>query len=88
MDPYKIIIKPVTTEATFNLIEDDHENKLVFIVNRKANKHQIKWAIETLYNVKVVKVNTLITPRGEKKAFIKLAPKYKAIDLATKLGLF
>jgi len=88
MDPYKIIKKPVATEATFNLIEDEHENKLVFIVNRKANKNQIKWAIEKLYNVKVVKVNTLITPSGEKKAFIKLAPTHKAIDLATKLGLF
>ena len=83
---YKIIKKPLITEKTFDLIEK--ENKLVFIVNRKANKNQIKRAIERLHNVKVIKVNTLITPKGEKKAFVKLHPEYSAQDIAIDLGIF
>ena len=83
---YKIIKKPLITEKTFDLIEK--ENKLVFIVDRKANKNQIKRAIEKLHNVKVIKVNTLITSKGEKKAFVKLHPEYSAQDIAIDLGIF
>jgi len=83
---YKIIKKPLITEKTFDLIEK--ENKLVFIVNRQANKNQIKRAIEKLHNVKVIKVNTMITPKGEKKAFVKLHPEYSAQDIAIDLGIF
>lgn len=83
---YKIIKKPLITENTFNLIEN--ENKLVFYVDRKANKNQIKKAIERIHKVKVIKVNTLITPRGEKKAYIKLHPDNSASDLAIDLGIF
>jgi large subunit ribosomal protein L23 len=83
---YKIIKKPLVTEKTFDLIEK--ENKLVFIVDRKANKNQIKKAIEKIHNVKVIRVNTMITPKGEKKAFIKLHPEYSAQDIAIDLGIF
>ena len=83
---YKIIKKPLITEKTFDLIEK--ENKLVFIVNRNVNKSQIKRAIERIHNVKVIKVNTMITPQGEKKAFIKLHPDYSAQDIAIDLGIF
>jgi large subunit ribosomal protein L23 len=68
------------------LIEE--ENKLVFIVNKKANKRVIKSAIEKLYDVKCSKVNTLITPKGEKKAFIRLAPEFNASEIANKIGIF
>jgi len=83
---YKIIIKPLVTENTFDLIE--RENKLVFYVERKANKNQIKTAIERIHNVKILKVNTLITPNGRKKAFVKLHPDNSAADLAIDLGIF
>jgi len=83
---YKIIKRPLITEKTFDLIE--RENKLVFIVKRHANKNQIKRAIEKLHNVKVIKVNTIITPKGEKKAFVKLHPEYSAQDIAIDLGIF
>ncbi len=83
---YKIIKRPLITEKTFDLIE--RENKLVFIVNKSANKNQIKRAIENIYNVKVIGVNTLITSKGEKKAFIKLHPDYSAQDIAIELGIF
>ncbi len=85
VDPYKILIRPLHTEKAIMKIE--RENTLVFIVDRRATKHQIKEAIEKVFNVKVLRVNTLITSRGEKKAYIKLAPEYKADEIATRLGL-
>ncbi|MHA1126221.1 MAG: 50S ribosomal protein L23 [Promethearchaeota archaeon] len=83
---YSVIKKPLITEKTFDLIE--RENKLVFIVNRTSNKSEIKRAVEKIHNVKVIKVNTLITPKGEKKAFIKLHPDNSAQDIAIDLGIF
>lgn len=86
MSYQKIIKRIVVTQDTVSLIEK--ENKLTFIVDINATKHQIKEAVEKLYGVKVEKVNTLITPRGEKKAFVKLKPEYSASELAVKLGVF
>ncbi len=85
MKPHEIILYPLMTESATRLIEE--ENKLVFIVNIKARKADIKRAVEELYNVKVSKVNVLITPKGQKKAFVKLHPDYKATDVAIKLGI-
>jgi large subunit ribosomal protein L23 len=65
----------------------EKENKLVLIVNLKASKNDVKKAVEELYEVEVEKVNLLITPQGEKKAFVKLHPNYKATDIAIKLGI-
>ncbi len=86
MDPTDVLIRPIITESTFDLIES--ENKLVFIVNKKANKHLIKVAIEKLYDVKCLNVNTMITPHGEKKAFIRLDPGSSASEVANKIGIF
>ena len=80
------ILYPLITEGTVNLIES--ENKLTFITKLSANKPTIKKAVEKLYGVKVKKVNLLITPNGEKKAFVKLTADNKASDLAIKLGIF
>jgi len=63
------------------------ENKLIFIVSMKSTKKQIKKAIEEMFKVKVIKVNTLITPKGTKKAYISLSIDTPAIDVATQLGL-
>jgi len=84
MDPYKIIKYPINTEKAVRLMEA--ENKMLFSVDRKANKNQIKEAIEALFKVKVLKVNTLITLKG-KRAWVKLSPDTPAMDIATKLGL-
>jgi len=83
-DPYSIIKYPLSTEKAIRLIET--ENKLTFIVDKKAKKPEIKKAIEELFKVKVTKVNTLIY-KGKKKAYIKLSPETPAIDVATQLGL-
>lgn len=85
MDPYETILYPLMTEVTSRILET--ENKLVFVVNVRANKVDVKRAVEELYEVRVDNVNTLITPRGEKKAFVKLHPDYKAVDVAIKLGI-
>ncbi len=85
MDRYETIKYPVMTEVTSRILEA--ENKLVFIVSRNATKREIKLAVEELYDVVVVNVNSTITPEGEKKAFVKLHPDYKAVDVAIKLGI-
>jgi len=74
---------PLITEKSVGLIEK--ENKLVFIVDKSATKHDIKKAVEELYGVKVATVNTMISLKGKKKAYVKLKPEYKASDIATKL---
>lgn len=85
MDPYDVILYPLMTETASRMIET--ENKLVFIVNIKATKADVRRAAEELYEVVVEKVNVLVTPRGEKKAFVKLHPDYKASDVAIRLGI-
>ncbi len=85
MDPYDVILYPLMTEVTSRILET--ENKLVFIVNMKATKGDIRRAVEELYEVRTEKINVMITPRGEKKAFVKLNLEYKAVDVAIKLGI-
>uniref|UniRef100_A0A3Q3XFI4 Large ribosomal subunit protein uL23 N-terminal domain-containing protein n=1 Tax=Mola mola TaxID=94237 RepID=A0A3Q3XFI4_MOLML len=85
LDHYAIIKFPLTTESAMKKIEDN--NTLVFIVDVKANKHQIKHAVKKLYDIDVAKVNTLIRPDGEKKAYVRLAPDYDALDVANKVSL-
>jgi large subunit ribosomal protein L23 len=63
------------------------DNKLIFMVNLKAGKTDVKKAVEELYEVKVDKITLLITPQGQKKAFVKLKPEFKASDVAIKLGI-
>lgn len=85
MDPFKILTNPHKTEKSIGLVET--ENKIVFIVNRKAKKADIKKAFEEVFNVKVEKINVLITRDGRKKAFIKLDSKHLAADVAAKLEM-
>lgn len=85
MDPYNVIMYPMMTESASLIVEK--ENKLVFIVSLKAGKTEVKKAVEQLYEVKVEDVNLLITPQGQKKAFVKLHPDYKASEVAIKLGI-
>uniref|UniRef100_M3YDN3 Large ribosomal subunit protein uL23 n=1 Tax=Mustela putorius furo TaxID=9669 RepID=M3YDN3_MUSPF len=85
LDHYAIIKVPLTTESAMKKREDN--NTLVFIVDVKANKHQFKQAVKKLYDISVAKVNTLIRPDGEKKAYIWLAPDYDALDVVNKIGI-
>jgi large subunit ribosomal protein L23 len=85
MNPGEVIYYPLMTESASIMVEKD--NKLLFMVNLKAGKSDVKRAVEQLYEVKVAKVTLLITPQGEKKAFVKLNPEFRASDVAIKLGI-
>ena len=61
-------------------------NTLVFIVDKRANKPQIKQAVKSLYDIGVASVNTLIRPDGKKKAFVRLDPMVDALDVANKVS--
>ena len=80
-----VILYPLISEKAVQLINT--KNTIVFIVDRKATKSQIRREVEELYNVKVKKVNTLITMDGRKKAYVKLSDEYDATELAAKLGV-
>ena len=56
MDPRDVIKRPLVTEKATELMQ---QGKYVFEVDRSANKTQIKRAVEAIFNVKVVKVNTI-----------------------------
>ena len=75
----QILKKPLLTEKT--TADSDNFNRYSFEVERKANKYQIKNAVEKLFDVKVEKVWTSITP-GKMKRFgryiKKTAPVKKA----------
>ena len=70
-DKYAVVKHPLSSESAIKTIEDD--NTLVFIVHLRASKGMIKQSCQQLYNIKVKKVNTLITPKGKKKAYVALS---------------
>ena len=79
-----IIKHLLSTEKAVKLMEA--ENKLIFIVDKKATKQEIKKVLEDLYKIKIAKINTLIQD-GEKKAYVKLTKENSAMDIATQLGM-
>tara|TARA_Y100000034_G_C6890919_1_gene409806 strand:+ start:195 stop:437 length:243 start_codon:yes stop_codon:yes gene_type:complete len=79
-----MILKPITSEKAVKLI--DLDNTLLFEVERRESKESIKAEVEKMFSVSVAKVRTLV--RANKKyAYVKLAAKNPAIDIATKLGM-
>lgn len=91
MDPRDLIRRPVVTEKATGLMEN---NMYVFEVDRRANKTEIRQAVEKLFDVKVEKVNTMIVPAKKKrvgrntgytsewkKAIVKLTPDSKSIEI-------
>lgn len=85
LDKYHIIKCPLTTESAMKKIEDN--NTLVFIVDVKANKRQIKQAVTNMHDIQCQKVNTLIRPDGQKKAYVRLTQDYDALDVANRIGI-
>ena len=53
----------------------------------RANKRQIKDAVEKMYEVKCARVNTLVRPDGQKKAYVHLTSDYDALDIANRIGV-
>ena len=93
-DPRDIIIAPVVSEKSYSLIDD---GKYTFVVDPRANKTEIKLAIEKIFSVKVDSVNTLNRPgktrrtrfgtgkrKDTKRAIVTL--KSGSIDIFTAVG--
>eukprot|EP01137_Pigoraptor_chileana_P017331 Opistho-2@75259 len=85
LDQFTIVKHPLTTESAMKKIEDN--NTLVFIVDVRSNKAQIKDAVKRLYDIQVAKVNTLVRPDGQKKAYVRLHADVDALDVANKIGI-
>ena len=76
---------PVNTEKTIRLLES--QNTIVFVVDQKATKPEIREAVATQFGVKVRNVRTMRSLEGVKRAYIALHPENPAMDVATKLGM-
>jgi large subunit ribosomal protein L23 len=63
-DPRDIILRPVISEKTYGLLD---ENKYTFIVDPRSNKTEIKQAIERIFEVKVLSVHTMNRPGKRKR---------------------
>ncbi|KAH7416553.1 hypothetical protein KP509_14G096300 [Ceratopteris richardii] len=85
LDHYEVLKYPLTTESAMKKIEDN--NTLVFIVDLRADKKKIKDAVKKMYDIQTKKINTLITPKGQKKAYVRLTSDYDALDVANKIGI-
>lgn len=64
-----ILVKPIITEKM--TLQGERNSKFAFVVDRKADKHQIKSAVEEQYSVTVEAVNTMVTPGKTKTRFTK-----------------
>jgi len=84
-DPYGVVRHPYVTEKTMTLMEK--ENKLEFIVDRRANKKEIRLAIEKLLDIKIDYVHTYISEEG-KHAIVRLNKDYSAEDVGMRIGVF
>jgi large subunit ribosomal protein L23 len=90
-DPRDVLLAPVISEKSYGLLD---ENKYTFIVRPDANKTQIKIAVEKVFGVKVVSVNTANRQgkrkrtragfgkrKDTKRAIVTLSPESKAIEI-------
>ncbi len=84
LNKHTIIKNPLCTESAMKQIEDN--NTITFIVDIRANKNQIAKAVKELYEIDAVKINTLIRPDGQKKAYVKLPASEEALETASKIG--
>lgn len=85
---FQVLKYPLVTELA--LQEMIQNNTLIFVVDKHADKKNIKTAIKRMsgvHRLQAKKVNTLVMPDGNKKAYITLRPNFSALDVAKKLGI-
>lgn len=63
-NPRDIIFEPVVSEKSYDLVQDN--NSYTFVVDRRSNKTEIKQAIQSIFEVEVVSVNTM-NRQGKRK---------------------
>ena len=84
-NPHEVLIKPVVSEKTTGLME---ENKYTFKVDKNANKIEIKHAVETIFKVNVTDVKTMNVHGKMKRQgrFVGLTPSWKKAIVTVKSG--
>lgn len=75
MDPYEILRRPIITEKSS--FQSDNLHRYTFEVDVRANKHQIKEAVEQVFDVNVLSVN-VINVRGKRRRWGKIEGRTKA----------
>ncbi|MBL7752957.1 MAG: 50S ribosomal protein L23 [Chitinophagaceae bacterium] len=90
MNPSDIIKKPIVTEKVNK--QTEKQNRYTFVVDKRANKLEIKKAIESFYNVRVDDVNTCVVPGKNKTRMTKAGilsgrkPSYKKATVTVAQG--
>lgn len=84
-EQYDVVRYPVSTEKSIGMIKEN--NSLIFVVDKKSNKQEIKKAIEEMFKAKVKSVSTSNNIDGRKLAYVKFSETTPAIDVATRLGI-
>jgi large subunit ribosomal protein L23 len=85
VDPFSVILHPMVTEKSMGQM--DRDNSLEFLVRRSSDKHQIKQAVERLFDCTVSKVNTRISREG-KRATVRFGGDSSAEDIGQRIGVF
>lgn len=80
----KVLLCPITTEKAVKAIET--ENKMSFVVDRRATKAQVSQTLKEMFKAKVAKINTHIK-NNKKIAIVKFKAETPAIDIAIKFGI-
>ena len=65
MNPHRVLKRPLVTEKS--TIAREEQNVVTFAVDPRANKHEIRSAVETLFEVKVLDVRTMRMPRKSRR---------------------
>ncbi|MFI5412312.1 MAG: 50S ribosomal protein L23 [Candidatus Micrarchaeales archaeon] len=76
---------PLATEKAISMI--DRNNIITYIVDFRATKTEIKKEFESMFAVKVERINSVNTTTNLKKVYIKMAKGFKATDVASKMKL-
>src|SRR3989344_2540312 len=84
-DPYEVIKFVLMTEKAIRFIEA--QNRLVFVVDRKAGRQEIKKAVESAFQSRISGVNVMIDQKGRKRAFVKFEKPGEAGEIAIRLGI-
>ena len=80
------ILHPHVTEKTVDKM--DFDNKMVFICQTEATKAEIVEEVEEQFDLNTTDINTMITPKGQKKAELTLADEHDAQEVASRIGVF
>src|SRR3989344_4883696 len=85
IDPFSTLRFVLMSEKAIQIIES--QNKLVFVVDRKAKKGDIRKAVESEFNTQVDSVQTMSDQKARKKAYVKFKKPGEAGEIAIKLGI-